>query len=69
MKLNTKNEGYSLMNATTPAAASGAAVETGLFWQLAEYPKPALERAAEEGLSDRIKYYSVDLASEISYWL
>lgn len=45
MKLTTKNEVYLLMRSTTPSAALGAVIETGLLWQLEEKPLKAPEIA------------------------
>lgn len=41
MRLNTKNDVSFLMNAAAPSAALGAAIETGLLWQLAAQPMRA----------------------------
>jgi 2-hydroxy-4-(methylsulfanyl)butanoate S-methyltransferase len=43
MKLNTKNDVYALMSSATPAAALGAAIETGMVWLLADKPMRAQE--------------------------
>ena len=43
MKVNTKNDVYTLMSSATPAAALGAAIETGMVWLLADKPMSAQE--------------------------
>ena len=43
MKVNTKNDVYALMSSATPAAALGAAIETGMVWLLADKPMSAQE--------------------------
>jgi predicted TPR repeat methyltransferase len=61
MKLNTKNDIYSLMNSTIPSAGLGAAIETGLLWQLAAHPKRAQEIAQELKIPGKRCYYWLQL--------
>jgi len=59
MKLKTKNDVFPLMRAATTSAALGAAIETGLFWQLAAEPMSASDVAQTLNIPGK----------RCSYWL
>lgn len=65
MVLNTKNDVYLLMNSTTPSAALGAAIETGLLWQLAAGPMHAPEVAQALNIPGKRCYYWLQLLNTI----
>jgi ubiquinone/menaquinone biosynthesis C-methylase UbiE len=65
MKLVTKNDVYNLMNSTTPAAALGAAIETGLLWQLAGKPMSAAEIVEALNIPGKRGYYWLQLLEQI----
>lgn len=61
MKLHSINDVYMLMNSATPAAALGAAIETGLLWQLASKPMNALEVVQVMNIPGKRGYYWLQL--------
>ena len=61
MKLTTNNEVYLLMRSTTPSAALGALIETGLLWQLEEKPLSAPEIIQSLNISGKRGYYWLQL--------
>lgn len=65
MKLETKADVYNLMNSTTPAAALGAAIETGLLWQLAGKPMSAPEIVQALNIPGKRGYYWLQLLESI----
>ena len=65
MKLYSKNDVYLLMNSATPAAALGAAIETGLLWQLASKPMNALEVVQVMDIPGKRGYYWLQLLERL----
>ncbi len=65
MKLNTKDDVHFLINSTTLSAALGAAIETGLLWQLAARPMRALEVAQALNIPGKRCHYWLQALDEL----
>ncbi len=65
MKLHSKNDVYTLMNSTIPAAALGAAIETGLLWLLATKPMSAPEVVQVMNIPGKRGYYWLQLLERL----
>lgn len=65
MKLTTKDDVYLLLKSTTWSAALGAAIETGLLWQLAAQPLSASEIVAGLSIPGKRGYYWLQLLEKM----
>lgn len=65
MKLKTKDEVYLLMYSAAPSAALGAAIETGLLWQLAAKPMSAVEVAQALNIPGKRCHYWLQVLDEL----
>jgi ubiquinone/menaquinone biosynthesis C-methylase UbiE len=65
MKLKTKDDVNLLMYAAAPSAALGAAIETGLLWQLAERPMSAAEVAQSLNIPGKRGHYWLQVLDEL----
>lgn len=65
MKLNTKDDVYLLMYSAAPSAALGAAIETGLLWQLAAKPMSAVEIAQALSIPSKRCHYWLQVLDEL----
>jgi hypothetical protein len=65
MKLKTKDDVYLLMYSAAPSAALGAAIETGLLWQLAERPMSAVEVAQALNIPGKRGHYWLQVLDEL----
>ncbi|MBN2172043.1 MAG: methyltransferase [Candidatus Krumholzibacteriota bacterium] len=61
MKSATTEDVLALMDGGYTAAALGAALELGLFWRLADGPRPAADLARELGIPERRCGYWLDV--------
>lgn len=65
MKLKNKDDVYLVMNAATLSAALGAAIETGLLWQLAAKPMSAAEVAQDLNIPGKRCHYWLQVLDEL----
>jgi len=65
MKPATTEDVLALMDGGYTAAALGAALELGLFWRLADGPRPAADLARELGIPERRCGYWLDVLREM----
>jgi SAM-dependent methyltransferase len=65
MKLKTPEEVTALWRAATPAAALGAAIETGLLWRLREAPQSAAEIVRVLEIPGKRGYYWLQLLEQM----